>query len=133
VDSSRRILRRLRRLSALLAAVLMGLSGTAPGLPAAKKKKPTPTATPTPAPLLKAAGSCLAWVPGKHLILAEVGTTGRAFRVDASTEIGVKVRVGSRLRVLYEESPEGPVARKVLPGPVVQKPTPVPAPAGGGN
>ncbi len=104
----------------------MGLSGTAPGLPAAKKK-PTPTATPTPAPLLKAAGSCLAWVPGKHLILAEVGTTGRAFRVDASTEIGVKVQVGSRLRVLYEESPEGPVARRILPGPVVSGPTPTPA------
>ena len=129
VEPSRRILRPVRRLPALCAAALLGLAGTAAGLPAAKKK-PVPTATPTPAPLLKAAGSCLAWVPGKHLILAEVGTTGRAFRVDASTEIEVKVRVGSRIRVLYEESPEGPVARKILPGPVVSGPTPTPARGG---
>jgi hypothetical protein len=56
-----------------------------------------------------------------------VGTTGRVFHVDAATEVGVKVSVGSRLRVLYEERPEGPVARKILPGPVVSGPTPTPA------
>ncbi|HUM01860.1 MAG TPA: hypothetical protein VL084_06215 [Thermoanaerobaculia bacterium] len=115
----------MRRIPRLGAVALMVLFGTFPGL-AASKKKPTPT--PTPAPLLRAAGSCLAWIPGKHLVLAEVGTTGRVFRVDASTEIGVKIGVGSRLRVLYEMGPEGPVARKILPGPVVSGPTPTPVP-----
>jgi len=124
VDAGRHILAPVRRIPGLLAAALIVLFGTVPGL-AAPKKKPTPT--PTPAPLLRAAGSCLAWVPGKHLVLAEVGTTGRVFHVDAATEVGVKVRVGSRLRVLYEERPEGPVARKILPGPVVSGPTPTPA------
>ncbi len=117
----------VRRRFGPLAVVLAALLGAAPGLAARKKKpSPTPTATPTPPPLLKAAGSCLAWVRGKHLILAEVGTTGRVFRVDASTEITTKVRVGYRIRILYVEGPEGPVARKILPGPVVAPPAPAP-------
>ena len=103
-----------------LAVALVALLGAAPGQSTPKKKpRPTPTATSTPPPLLKAAGSCVAWVPRKHLILAEVGTSGRVFRVDASTEITARVRVGSRIRILYVEGPEGPVARKILPGPVV--------------
>jgi hypothetical protein len=117
----------VRRRFVPLAVALVALLGAAPGQAARKKKpRPTPTATPTPAPLLKAAGSCIAWVPRKHLILAEVGTTGRVFRVDASTEVAVRVRVGARIRILYVEGPEGPVARKILPGPIVAPPAPVP-------
>jgi hypothetical protein len=109
----------VRRRFGPLAVVLAAFLGAAPGLSAPKKKpRPTPAATPTPRPLQKAAGSCIAWVPGKHLVLAEVGTTGRVFRVDASTEVTSRVRVGARVRVLYVEGPEGPVARKILPGPV---------------
>ncbi len=111
----------------LLAGGLAALLGAAPGQAAPKKKpRPTPTATPTPQALLRAAGSCLAWVPGQHLVLAEVGTSGRVFRVDASTEIATEVRVGSRVRILYVGGPEGPVARKILPGPVAASPAPKP-------
>ncbi len=111
----------------LLAGGLAALLGASPGQAAPKKKpRPTPTATPTPQALLRAAGSCLAWVPGKHLILAEVGTSGRVFRIDSSTEISAEVRVGSRVRILYVGGPEGPVARKILPGPVVASPAPKP-------
>jgi hypothetical protein len=107
----------------LLAGSLAALLGSVPGQASAKKKpRPTPTATPAPEPLFRAAGSCLAWVPGKHLILAEVGASGRVFRIDASTEIAAKVRVGSRLRVLYVTTPDGPVARKILPGPILATP-----------
>lgn len=107
----------------LLAAGLSALLGTAPAA-ALPKKKPTPTATPTPAPLLRAAGSCLDWIPGKHLVLAEVGTTGRVFRVDSATVIAAEVKVGARVRILYTEGPEGPVAKRILPGPVVTPPAP---------
>lgn len=96
-----------------------------PEADAAKKKpgpKPTATPAPTPVPLLRAAGSCLSFVAGKHLVLAEVGTTGRVFRVDSATRIETNVRAGARLRILYVEGPDGPVARRVLPGPVVEKP-----------
>ncbi|HQR45356.1 MAG TPA: hypothetical protein PK598_04975, partial [Thermoanaerobaculia bacterium] len=85
-----------------------------------------PTATPTPAPLLRAAGSCLSYAPGKNVVLAEVGTTGRVFRIDAETRLETRVRVGARLRILYVEGPEGPVARRVLPGPAPEKPSPTP-------
>ena len=109
-----------------MVAVLL-LSGSPGTLSAAKKKpRPTPTATPTPVPLLRAAGSCIAYEPGVHILLAEVGTTGRVFRVDASTEVATRPRVGSRVRILYVEGPEGPVARKILPGPVVATLTPEP-------
>jgi len=109
-----------------MAAVLL-LSGSPAALLAAKKKpRPTPTATPAPVPFLRAAGSCIAYEPGNHILLAEVGTTGRVFRIDASTEVTTRPRVGSRVRILYAEGPEGPVARKILPGPVVATPTPAP-------
>ena len=99
-----------------LTVALVALLGAAPGQAARKKKRPPDAAaTPTPVPLLKAAGSCIAWVPRKHLILAEVGTTGRDFRVDASTEVAAKVRVGARIRILYVEGPEGPVAQEDPP------------------
>ena len=114
---------RARRLAAVLAALLWATPGLA--LPK-KKPRPSPTATPTPTPLFRAAGSCIAWVPGKHLVLAEVGTTGRVFRIDASTEISADVRIGSRVRVLYVTGPEGPLARKILPGPIVSPPAPKP-------
>jgi hypothetical protein len=79
---------------------------------------PTPEPTPTPARYLRAAGSCMEFTPGRHLILAEVGSMGRVFRVDEGTRIETEVKRGVRLRVLYVDTPEGPVARKILPGPV---------------
>lgn len=107
-----------------LAAVLAG-----PGAAATKKKKrkptptPTPTAVPTPTPtpapaLRKAAGSCLRYEPGAYVMLSEVGHPGRAFRIDSGTDITARPRRGARLRILYVDSPEGPVARKIMPGPV---------------
>jgi hypothetical protein len=107
----------------LIVAVL-ALAASPEGYAAKKKPLPTPTATPTPLPILRAAGSCLSWVPGKNLVLAEVGTTGRVFRIDSSTRIETKIRAGARLRVLYVEGPDGPIARSVLPGPIVATPTP---------
>jgi hypothetical protein len=58
------------------------------------------------------------FTPGRHLIVAEVGATGRVFRIDGGTRIETEVKKGVRLRVLYADTPEGPVARRVLPGPV---------------
>lgn len=66
------------------------------------------------------------FTPGRHLILAEVGATGRVFRIDEATRIETEVRKGARLRVLYVDTAEGPVARRVLPGPVASSTTPGP-------
>jgi len=122
----------LRTLAVALAitAVLAG-----PGSAATKKKgkgtptpapTPTPTvvptSTPTPAPdLHKAAGSCLRYEPGAYIMLSEVGHPGRAFRIDSGTDITARPRRGARLRIIYVESPEGPIARKIMPGPVEEK------------
>jgi hypothetical protein len=106
--------RRAGRLA--LAAILFASPMTA----ASKKRPtptPTPTATPTPVPLLRAAGSCLRYEPGAYVVLSEVGQPGRAFLIDADTELTATPRRGSRLRILYEDRPEGPLARKILPGP----------------
>jgi hypothetical protein len=106
---------RLRGL--FLAAALLAL----PASGAARKVRPTPTpaptATPTPVPFLRAAGSCLRYEPGAYVVLSEVGQPGRAFHIDRNTEITASPRRGVRLRILYEDGPEGPVARKILPGP----------------
>lgn len=110
----------------VLAVLVAGAASAEPA--AAKKRTPTPTATPTPAPLLRAAGSCISFVPGKNLVLAEVGTTGRVFRIDAETKLETTVRAGARLRILYVEGPDGPTARRVLPGPAPGRPTPTAAP-----
>ena len=64
------------------------------------------------------------FTPGRYLVLAEVGATGRVFRLDADTRVEADVRKGSRVRVLYVDGPEGPVARKILPGPAAATPTP---------
>jgi len=94
----------------------------APVSEAAKRKRPTPaptpTATPTPVPFLRAAGACLRYEPGAYLVLSEVGKGGRVFLLDAATEITAAPKRGSRLRILYEDSPDGPVARKIMPGPI---------------
>lgn len=94
---------------------------------------PTPAPTPTPQPTptstryLRAAGWCMEFTPGRHLVVAEVGATGRVFRVDGETRIETEVKKGVRLRVLYVDTPEGPVARRILPGPVAApKATPSP-------
>jgi hypothetical protein len=95
----------------------------APVSEAARKKRPTPTptpaptATPTPVPLLRAAGACLRYEPGAYIVLSEVGQPGRAFHIDARTEITAAPKRGTRLRILYEDGPDGPIARKILPGP----------------
>ena len=57
-------------------------------------------------------------------MLSEVGQPGRAFRIDAETVITARPRRGARLRILYVETPEGPVARKIMPGPVGRAPVP---------
>ena len=64
------------------------------------------------------------YTPGQHLVLAEVGATGRVFRLDGGTKIETDVRKGARVRVLYEDGPNGPVARRVLAGPVAAAPPP---------
>ncbi|HQQ77773.1 MAG TPA: hypothetical protein PLB01_10490 [Thermoanaerobaculia bacterium] len=122
----------LRTLAAslVIAAVLAG-----PGSAATKKKgkatstpapTPAPTAVPTPTPtptpeLHKAAGSCLRYEAGAYIMLSEVGQPGRAFRIDSGTDITARPRRGARLRILYVDSPDGPIARKIMPGPVEEK------------
>jgi len=109
-----------------LAALLLAV----PAAGATKRKKhptptptatPAPTATPTPVPFLRAAGSCLRYEPRAYVVLSEVGQPGRAFRIDGKTEITAAPRRGARIRILYEDSPDGPVARKILPGPEEKK------------
>jgi hypothetical protein len=110
-----------RAIGLALAAVLFA----APASGAAKKRRPTPaptpTATPTPVPFLRAAGACLRYEPGAYVVLTEVGQPGRAFRIDERTEITAAPRRGVRLRILYEDDPDGPIARKILPGPQEKK------------
>jgi hypothetical protein len=123
----------LLRTLAVALAVAAVLAG--PGSAATKKKgkvtpvpTPTPTAVPTPTPtptpppeLRKAAGSCLRYEAGAYIMLSEVGQPGRAFKIDSGTDITARPRRGARLRILYVESPEGPIARKIMPGPVDEK------------
>jgi hypothetical protein len=119
----------------LLFALFLSLPIDAKTKKTTKKKgsRPVPTATarpyygpqaPTPEPYLRAAGACMEFTPGQYLVLAEVGATGRVFRIDADTRIDADVRKGARVRVLYVEGPEGPVARKILPGPMAATPPP---------
>ncbi len=120
-----------RLFRALGVALAVAVLAAGPGAAAPKKKRrrpaptPTPTAAPTPTPtpaptppeLRKAAGSCLRYEAGAFIMLSEVGHPGRAFRIDAGTDITARPRRGARLRILYVETPEGPVARKIMPGP----------------
>jgi hypothetical protein len=108
--------------------VLAGFLLAVPASGASKKKRlptptatPAPTATPTPVPFLRAAGSCLRYEPGAYVVLSEVGQPGRAFRIDEKTEITAAAKRGVRLRILYEDGPDGPIARKILPGPEERK------------
>ena len=109
-----------RSISLVLAFVLIAM----PASGAKKRKKvptptatPAPTAAPTPVPFLRAAGACLRYEPGAYVVLSEVGQPGRAFRIDDRTEITAAPRRGARLRILYEDASEGPIARKIMPGP----------------
>jgi hypothetical protein len=119
---------RFRRAAA--AALALAALAAGPGDAATRKKRPTPTptptATPTPSPtpgpeLRKAAGSCLRYEAGAYIMLSEVDQPGRAFKIDAGTDIAVHPRRGARLRILYVDTSEGPVARKIMPGPVEEK------------
>ena len=115
-----------RRLgAAVLAFASAGILSTP--VSAAKKKPPTPTPTPSPSPtptatpapeLRKAAGSCVKYEAGAYVILSEVGGPGRAFKIDSGTDVATRPRRGARLRILYVETAEGPVARKIMAGPV---------------
>lgn len=118
---------RLFAATLLLGALL--LPGAADG---AKKKKAKSKATPTPAAAPehygppapsdrdfgRAAGVCLLYEPGQHIVVAEVGEKGRAFWIDSDTVVEAKVAKGVRVRVLYTDGADGPLARKILPGPV---------------
>jgi hypothetical protein len=53
-----------------------------------------------------------------------VGAAGHVFKVDADTKLMVTPVTGARVRVLYVDGPDGPVARTVSAGPVA-----VPSPA----
>jgi len=117
----------------LLFSVLLSAPADAKTKRKKKTSRPAPTPVerpyygppaPTPEPYLRAAGACMNITPGQYLVLAEVGATGRVFRLDAQTRIEVEVRKGDRVRVLYVDGPEGPVARKILPGPVAATPPP---------
>lgn len=132
----RRYLFPLAAAAFLLLALLLSPSADAKTKKKATKKKaprPVPTATarpyygppaPTPENYLRAAGACMEFTPGQYLVLAEVGATGHVFRIDADTRIEADVRKGARVRVLYVDGPEGPVARKILPGPASATPPP---------
>lgn len=133
---------RAPRAAAALLLVAILLSAPAEGAKRRKRKKRTvPKTTPTvvhepvfygpPVPplpaLLRSAGSTLSYQAGRYLVLAEVGRTGKVFRLDEKTEVVVVPRTGDRVRVLYVEAPDGPVARRILPGPVeVVTATPAP-------
>jgi hypothetical protein len=122
-------MRRLFLSCALLAAAFaLLLPATAGAAPAKKRKRQpaTPTATPTAVPLRKAAGAVVGWVPGKHVIVAEVGSAGRVFRIDGETQIETSLRTGARVRILWVDDPAGPIARHILPGPTLGTPTPPP-------
>ena len=115
--------------AALAASLLLGLAlGTAAAKPPARRPRRTPTPAPTPTetpiPLYRAAGFCMKYEPGHFLVLAELGQAGRVFHIDKGTVISTRVSTGARLRVVYEETPEGPMARRILPGPVEATPTP---------
>jgi len=58
--------------------------------------------------------------------VAEVGSAGRVFRIDGETQIEAPLRTGTRVRILWFDSPAGPVARHILPGPTLATPTPAP-------
>ena len=115
------------RLAVFLLSAALAAYGSGPAQAATKakkKSKATPTPTPTPPPYLRAAGTCAGFEPGHFLILAEVGETGRAFRIDEATSLETRPVRGTRVRVYYVEGPDGPIARRVMPGPAAM-PTPV--------
>lgn len=119
-----------------LALLLVPVPGLAARRKAASRKKtPVPTATPTPrpfqgppaptpVPLRRAAGACLRYEPRRFVIVAEVGAAGHVFKVDAETKLMVTPVKGARVRVLYVDGPDGPIARTIMAGPVAV-PTPV--------
>lgn len=120
--------------SLLLGALLLPVPA---GAAARRRRKAKPRATPTPAArpfygppappppsYLRAAGACMEYTPGQHLVVAEIGATGRVFRIDGDTRVETEVRKGARVRILYVDGPEGPLARRILPGPVASTPAP---------
>lgn len=123
---------RLARLASVLAlAVALALGAPAE---AASRRKRSKKRRPRPAPAAvlahfgppvpsdrdyqRAAGICVDYAPGHYVVVAEVGEKGRAFRIDADTVLGLSLAKGSRIRILYTDGPEGPLAHKLQPGPV---------------
>jgi hypothetical protein len=81
-------------------------------------------------PVLRAAGVCMQYEPGIFIVLAEVGGSGRVFRLDSNTNLEVKPNRGGRLRILYLDSADGPLARKVMQGPIEAPSPAVPSTSG---
>jgi hypothetical protein len=112
-----------------LLATLLTLALAPPGAAQTRRRKPratpTPAATPTatPIPVYRAAGYCLRYERDHFLVLAELGEAGKVFHIDRSTDVAVKIRTGARLRILYVETPEGPLAKRISSGPVDPTPT----------
>ena len=71
-----------------------------------------------------AAGYCLRYEKDHFIVLAELGEAGRAFPIDKSTVVAGRITTGARLRILYVETPEGPLAQRIGPGPVNPMSTP---------
>ena len=122
------------RLAALILAV--GLAVQASGAGTSKRKSPAPTPRPAPIvqpgehygppapPPLRAAGSCLRYEPGHYVVVAEVGEMGHVFRIEEATQITATLRKGVRIRILYFEGIDGPIASKIMPGPIEEAPAP---------
>lgn len=119
--------------AALFGAALLGRSAAdASAARRPQRRRATPTRTPTPAPtptqtpipVYRAAGFCLRYERDHFLVLAELGQAGRVFRIDKTTVIAAKVATGVRLRILFVDTPEGPLARRITPGPTDPTPTP---------
>ena len=62
------------------------------------------------------------FTPGQYIVVAEVGATGRVFRIDADTRIEADVRKGARVRILYVDGPEGPGRPEGPAGPGRRRP-----------
>jgi hypothetical protein len=126
----------LRHLRLAVLILAFGLAAPAPGAGISKRKRPAPRPKPTPIvqpgerygpptpPPLRAAGSCLRYEPGHYVVLAEVGDVGHVFKIDEATEITATLRKGARVRILYVEGIDGPIAGKIMPGPVEEAPAP---------
>ena len=113
----------LLALAALLAAPPRRPRKRGGGSRRRRRRSPRPPRLPTPAPpfLREAAGACLRYEAGAFLMLSEVGQPGRAFHIDAGTEITAVPERRAPQDPLRGDGPDGPIARKIMPGPEERK------------